>query len=445
MLVRKVRQYISEQSLLEPGGKVLAAFSGGPDSVALLSVLRELGYDCLAVHVNFHLRGEESDRDEAFVRAFCQERKIPLRVEHCQTSSYAEEHHLSIEMAAREQRYRIFEQILFAEHLDVIAVGHHSDDSLETFFLNLLRGSGIAGLTGIRPKNARTVRPLLCANRSEIENYLSEKGLPYIIDSTNLETVCKRNEVRLQVLPLLENIEPSARKTMGRSLSFLGETAALQAREIQAALKRLRLPVAGKLPVADLELESIPQNILYAWLSPFGFGTHAVEEIWRQRHAQTGRQFFSETHRLLLNRGQWQLAPLAAPSDIPTSGCSLLQAGWQIETIPVDSPLSSSELKKLIPENPQEAVLDADKLRMPLTVRHPQAGDRFIPYGMKQSRLISDFLTDLKLSRWEKEQVKLVSDASGAVVWVIGYRVADPCALTSATQSVLKISKLSEF
>ena len=210
----KILTYINKENLLKRAEKVVVTCSGGADSIFLLHILNKLGFDCIVAHCNFHLRGEESDRDENFVREFCEKENLKLLVEHFDTKQFALENKLSIEMAARELRYTWFEKIRTEYNASAIAVAHHSDDSIETILLNLLRGTGLKGICGIRPKNGYVVRPLLCVNRKEIEEYLKENGISYIIDSTNLENEYTRNKIRNIVMPLLREINPQIDSVM---------------------------------------------------------------------------------------------------------------------------------------------------------------------------------------------------------------------------------------
>ncbi len=415
--LKAVRRFIKDNGLFrtETGrdARVLVALSGGPDSVALLHILRALNYECMAVHVNFHLRGSESDRDEAFAVRFCRSLGVPCLVEHLYAADYAAGHHVSIEMAAREMRYARFEEIRQTRHLDFIAVGHHRDDNVETFFLNLLRGSGIRGLAGMRPCNGFIVRPLLSVSRKGIMRYLSDNGLEYVTDHTNLETNYKRNKIRLQLMPLLEEIEPSAASSVERSMGFLSEVESLYASEIAESLKRLLKEDGMELSVEALEHERVPQGILNSWLSPYGFNTRTIVDVWNQRHEQTGRQFDSPQYRLLIDRGCLVLKSKEEDDSLPE---------LTYETVNVEG----RDINTLISKDPFVATLDADKLQFPLSLRHPRPGDRFVPYGMRGSRLVSDYLTDLKLSRFEKERIWLLVTPADEIVWVLGHRVAQP-------------------
>ena len=233
MLKRKVRQYIERLKLLKSGDKTLVALSGGADSVALLRVLLELGYACETAHCNFHLRGEESDRDEAFVKDLCDKLKITLHIQHFDTLREAEEKGISVEMAARELRYSWFEELRKQTGCEQIAVAHHQDDSIETFLLNIIRGTGIKGLRGIQPKNGLVIRPLLCVSHEEILDYLKYLKQPFVTDSTNLQPDYTRNKIRLELLPMLESINPSVRQSILQTSGHLNEAYLIYNSEIE--------------------------------------------------------------------------------------------------------------------------------------------------------------------------------------------------------------------
>ena len=234
---KKIEQYIDQEKLFTREDKILVTLSGGADSVALLRLLLDMGYTCEAAHCTFHLRGDESVRDEMFVRELCLQLEVPLHVQHFQTTEEAEKRHISIEMVARELRYAWFEQLRLQQGANVIAVAHHKDDSVETLLLNLIRGTGINGLLGIRPKNGNIVRPLLCLDRKEITEYLQEIGQYYVTDSTNLQDEYTRNKIRLNLLPLMQEINPSVKESLLRTSEHLNDAALLYKKGIEEGNK----------------------------------------------------------------------------------------------------------------------------------------------------------------------------------------------------------------
>ena len=239
-MIHKVESFISRHKLLTPGAKVLVALSGGADSVALLVALLKLGYHCEAVHCNFHLRGAESDRDEAFVKQLCEKKGVKLTTAHFDTAAHAKAHGISIEMAARELRYKLFEELRSSCGAEAIAVAHHRDDSAETVLLNLIRGTGIKGLRGIQPRNGNIVRPLLCVGRADIIDYLEWRGEKFVTDSTNLTTDYTRNKIRLEVIPKLAEINPSILDSLAATAQRIAEAELIYSHSIKEATERVK-------------------------------------------------------------------------------------------------------------------------------------------------------------------------------------------------------------
>ena len=425
----KVQAFIQQEGLLKTGDKLLVALSGGSDSVALLSIMLELGYDCRAAHMNFHLRGPESDRDEAFVRELCRQLLVPLHCKSVDTFAYASQHQLSIEMAARELRYAWFEELRSEQGLDAIAVGHHLDDDVETFFLNLLRGSGPKGLAGIPPKNGHVLRPLLCLTRDEILQYLAGRHLSYVSDSTNASTDYLRNRIRLQLLPLLDDLQPSARQSVHRSQALLRAADNDLRACMQTPLHDIK-QAGQRLPVGQAS-----ESMLYYWLSDYGFASKEIMRIWQQRHAPSGLMYTSATHELLLDRGVWLLRakPQPATEDVvyhiqpDGSGGPL---AWRFEFC--EAPFTLEKKTSV-------AWLDAERLQFPLQLRHPHTGDRFRPFGLHGGKLLSDYLTDLKISRFDKEKIWLLLSGND-IVWVLGRRISQDYAIGPSTRRALHIS-----
>ena len=440
----KVADFIAKHSLLSPEGLHLVALSGGADSVALLLVLKQLDYRIEAVHCNFHLRGEESDRDEAFVKTLCQQHNIQLHLIHFDTAEYASVHQVSIEMAARQLRYQYFEQLRQDIGAETICVAHHRDDAVETLLMNLMRGAGIHGLTGIHPKNGAVVRPLLGVSRQDIEAYLRQQDQSYVTDSTNLQPDVLRNKIRLQLLPLFEAISPGSTDNIARTARYLSE-----AEKVYNAYFRTRglAPVCevheahGACPLcADaFEILSAPSPLctLHEHLSPLGFNRDQIEQILAcLQGGESGRVFTSPTHVLAIDRQSLVVEPLREPMKpllIPEPGLYRLDETAKIRVEQVSQETGISR-------DPQIATLDASKVRFPLTLRTVQEGDRFQPFGMKGQKLVSDFLTDLKQNILEKRRQLVVTDASGTIVWLVGLRIADPFRITDVTTSVLQLN-----
>lgn len=421
MLKNKVANYIEEKKLISSEQKVLVALSGGADSVALLCVLLQLGYTCEAAHCNFHLRGEESDRDEMFVRHLCEARNVPLHVTHFETEEYARRNGISIEMAARKLRYDWFDEMLELTHSNVVAVAHHLDDSVETYLLNLSRGTGINGLKGIAPKNGYVVRPLLDATRQEILEYLDMIQQPYVTDSTNLQDIYVRNKIRLDIIPLFEEINPSFSQTVAETSKRLQEVSMVYHAAINESLKRIKTSDFS-VSIVKLLAEPSPACLLFEWLSPYGFNSAQIKDVYISLNGESGKLFLSKNWRLLRDRKELVLRSSAEDKLL----CSL---STQLKDV---GPLYEVKRSKKI------ACVDADKLVFPLTMRRWRSGDRFIPYGMKEFKKVRDYLRDHKFSLFEKEEQMVVLSGDD-IIWLVNERVDQRYAVTEKTTKVLEM------
>lgn len=441
IIEKRVENFIKEHQLLPANAHVLVAISGGADSVALLRMLIKLGFSCHAVHCNFHLRGEESDRDERFVRNLCQGMNIGLDVIHFDTQAYANEHHLSIEMAARELRYREFERIRRDKDLDAIAVAHHQDDAVETLLLNLIRGAGINGLTGMHVRNGHVVRPLLCLTQEEIHHYLTHIGQDYVTDSTNLTDAYSRNKIRLKLLPLMQEINPNAAENIAQAATHLAEAATIYNKAIADNNKRIISVQADGITISIDTLLSTdaPKAQLFEILKPYGFNSAQVNDIFKSLSSESGRMFHTSSHTLLRDRKHLILRnnptedPVTTHTTLPSEGTIKLPDGTTLKI----SRIVPTETWK-VPRNNNICVLDASRLSQPLIVRHPQEGDRIRPFGMKGSKLLSDLYTDLKLSRMEKQQ-QWVLCHDNRIVWAVGLRTSELFRLHGNEREVLII------
>ena len=438
---RTVRSYIERNRLLSDDDRrpVLVGLSGGADSVALLSVLVRLGYACVALHCDFHLRGEESERDAAFARTFAESLGVPFYQTDFDTVAYAREHHLSIEMAARALRYAWFEELRERLGAQAIAVAHHRDDSVETVVMNLIRGTGIRGLIGIRPRNGFVVRPLLCVSRADIVAWLENQGIRYVTDSTNLSDAYTRNFIRLNVLPLLERINPSVREAIARSAEHLSAVASVYAYEIARAREEV-IVSEGCLSIEALCRFPAPEAILYELLKEYGFSRWVSAEVFDALRKESGKVFYSKTHRLLKDRAYLWIVPLEREAEKTSF---LLDPSREIYREPVG--LTFRELPITpdfqIEKNRRVAYFDADKLRFPLTLRKWREGDWFVPFGMKGRQKLSDYFSDHKFSRIEKEKAWLLCSGD-AIIWLIGERADNRFRIDSGTKRVLAVNFL---
>ena len=434
---KKVADFIGKHGLLSREGLHLVALSGGADSVALLLILKDLGYHIEAAHCNFHLRGEESNRDEEFVKNLCLKQAIPFHVIHFDTNEYAALHQVSIEMAARTLRYGYFRQLREDIGAEKVCVAHHCDDAVETLLMNLMRGSGVHGLTGIRVRNGEIVRPLLNVSRQEIEDYLHSIGQDYVMDSSNLVDDVLRNKIRLNVLPLLEQINPNVAENIGKTARFMQEAEKV----IEAAMDQQKSELIKT--VAETEMVSIqnllqlpsPELFLHEWLSQKGFNTTQVEQLQEHLEGVSGRIFETQDYTLLIDREKLVLAPRKEPIKsirIPEDGRYRLDEDLCIE-IKTTENISISKSDYCI-------TIDKAKINFPLTVRPIENGDAFFPFGMTGRKLVSDYLTDRKCSIFEKQRQLVVTDSEGQIIWLVGKRTDNRVRVTEQTHEVLQIA-----
>ena len=455
----KVRQFIAKHDLLTPDDLWLVALSGGADSVCLLLILRQLGYSVEAIHCNFHLRGEESIRDEQFCMQLCQREGIKLHLSHFDTREYASVHHVSIEMAARQLRYRYFAQLCNDLGAASVCVAHHQEDSVETILINLVRGTGVKGLTGIKPKNAFIVRPLLCLTRSEIEKYLSSLHQDFVTDSTNLVDDVVRNKIRLQVIPLLKEINPSFNDSMMKTaerlieLENVGQHAVQLFRETHVSNTGDTIRISKD---ALLQTPS-PAYILFELLRGKGFTSSQFDSMLAALSQPSGRHFTSATHRLLVDRQYLILEPFEQQGS--AISCSSSQVGricnpstFPAMKLPEPGLYIIDDKTSLRLENrpvnafdtvispPHVAMLDADKVQWPLLLRRVKTGDRFQPLGMKGTKLLSRFMIDSKITLFDKQRQLVLADAQDQILWVLNLRPDHRFRITSQTQQVLLLT-----
>ncbi len=428
-MINKVEAFIHENQLLKLDTKpIIVGFSGGGDSVALLDILRRLNYNCIAAHCNFHLRSEESNRDEEFVRSFCKEHNIKLEVVDFQTIEYSNLKQISIEMAARELRYNWFEDLRRKYKAQAIATGHHLDDDMETFLLNFTRATGLKGLTGIPVRNGYIVRPLLPFSQKKLYYYLQKRKLDFVIDSTNLGTEFTRNKIRHIVIPALEEINPSIRKSFKSVLKHLQDAHSIYQGEIDR-IKGLICKQANDAFKVDIQqLQSYPekQTILFEIIKDFGFNSSQSEQIVHALNAESGKMFYTDKYVLLKDRTELIIYPLLEANKSTSDYNSL-----KVKVFDKSEDFSFSTSNDIVH-------LDADKIILPLEVRSWQPADYFYPLGMQGKKKLSDFFIDLKINRYEKENI-LVALSAGKIVWIVGYRIDERFKVTAATKRILEL------
>lgn len=437
MITSIVEQYIVENKLLAGKANVIVAVSGGADSVALLDILYKLGYRCIVAHCNFHLRGEESNRDAKFVKDICEQYHIESNCIDFDTEAYAKEKSISIEMAARELRYAWFEKLRISKNVDTIAVAHHKDDSVETVLLNLIRGTGIKGLTGISPQNGHIIRPLLPISRKDIMLYIAAHNLSFITDSTNAENIYTRNKIRLEILPLLETINPSVKDSIYKTSKHLLQAERIYTSYIEIA-KRSIIDSNG-INIEKLRQQQEPEAILFEILSEYNFNADTIQNIFHSLNSISGKIFLSVTHQVLKDRDYL----IIKKNDV------IISANTRYEINEDDSDISSPiplkiELLKLTDKfriEKDKNILYLDKLSVtyPLIIRRWQQGDWFIPFGMRGKKKVSDYFSDQKFNLFDKENTWLLCSGDN-IIWIIGHRADDRYKITPSTDEVIKIS-----
>ncbi len=409
--------------------KFILAISGGVDSMVLLDGFNKLTLNIEVAHFNFQLRGEESDADEELVKQICSKNNIPFNKNTADTTTYAAEKGLSIQEAARELRYNWFFNLLKEKNADYIVTGHHADDSIETFFINLLRGSGIKGLCGIK-NTPQIIRPLLPLSRLDIEQYANTNKVLFRNDSSNESLKYKRNFIRKKILPELNKEIKTSSSSILKSIGHLTQANEYLEKKLAEDAEKITSNVGNTIYIETRQL--IENIVLYSVLSKYGFNPSQVNSIQSDTQA-IGKKHYSSTHELLIDRNQLVIQPLinklVEVFEIPSLGDYTIPFRISLNTI--EKPHSLRTEKKSI-------FLDADTIKFPLTIRKWKEGDWFVPFGMKGKKKVSDFFIDAKFSQFEKENSWLLF-SDNEVVWVINNRLDDRYRVTSMTMTVLQI------
>ena len=444
LFLRKIEQFIEQKELMSKKQLYLVALSGGADSVALLLALKKLGYNIEAAHCNFHLRGEESDRDEDFCKKLCHKLDIKLHLAHFDTQTNASLHGISIEMAARNLRYNYFEALLKDINASAVCVAHHKDDSAETLLLNLVRGTGIEGLTGIKSKNNRIVRPFLCVRRNEIINYLEQQNQSFVIDSSNLVNDVQRNKIRLDVMPLLQTINPSVVEHLNQTGEYVEDATAILNTTLDQMYDRVVLLKTEEQTIVDIErLEKEQSSSYLMWyiLKNYGFNAAQIKQILCGLKTSVGRVWESATHALTINNNKIIVEPLFT---CDTKEYRLIEEGlYHLNSkLSIEIRKEPYSIDNGFSKDPKDVWIDADKVVFPLSIRLIKEGDRMIPLGMKGNKLISDMLTDTKVSYFDRQRQYVLLNNDQQIIWLVGRRIDDRYKITSSTKTVLKIKLL---
>lgn len=428
--------YIKNKELLIKSGHYLVAVSGGVDSMVLCDLLKKTDHKFSVAHCNFKLRGTDSDNDESFVKEYCHNNGIKFYTRSFDTDQYAEQKKISIQMAARELRYTFFNELVKEHSFTAILTAHHMSDNVETFLINLIRGSGISGLKGITEKQDGLIRPLLHFTKDDIERYAKEHDIKFRTDQSNFEDHYLRNNIRLNIISRLKELNPSLEQTISKELALLNQYQSVIdqhfKKEISSALKN-----SGKefrIDIHKIKKSSTPELFLFELLKPFGFHPNVVSSIFESLEGISGKLFYSDTHQLVKDREELIITEYEDVNIVP---CVI-----QKNTTEINSPIHlkmapSQNFDKAAKKN--VAFIDSSKIEYPLIVRPWKTGDRFKPLGMQGFKKLSDLFVDLKLNAFEKKKTMVIENGNKEIIWVINHRLDDRYKISDDTNSILKI------
>lgn len=435
--------FIKKEKLFSPSQKILLAISGGVDSVVMCELFHRSGFKFSIAHCNFNLRGKESDADEIFVKKLAVKYKATFHLDKFETKNYARKKSISLQMAARELRYSFFESIRKKTGYDYIATAHHKSDVMETMLLNLTRGAGIGGLHGILPKRDSIIRPMLFATREEIEQFAAENQIDFREDSSNQSEKYRRNLLRKKVIPILKKINPDVDNSFYQSSLRIQEIEKLFLDFTDEFKKNNVFVRKNETHISIDAVSSLAwgEAVLFELLQPFGFSSDAAVQIFESAKGIPGKQFLSPTHRLIRDRKDFIIAPLAG------NFSELLQ----VVKVPAEVRFSEEKISFSVkdrstfnvPSTSAVCCLDYDMLKFPLVIRSWKEGDSFVPLGMKHRRKLSDFLIDKKIPRHEKEKVKVV-ESNGEIICLAGHRIDDRFRVTGKTKKILVVEEMKQ-
>jgi tRNA(Ile)-lysidine synthase len=437
-MLREFISYIEENRLYGSEGRILMAVSGGIDSMVMSHLFIAAGIPAAVAHCNFSLRGKESDLDEAFVRKFAAKHKIPFHTVKFDTTRYAAEKGISIQMAARELRYRWFEEVRSENGYQSVALAHNLNDNVETFLINLTRGTGIAGLTGMRPRFKNLVRPLLFASRKAITEYSDQNRIKFREDRSNSDVKYTRNKLRHNIIPLFRELNPSFDTTVTETAERLGEINDIVTEYILETRNKVRSHHNEMVSFNAPELKSLidKRTVLFELFRPYGLSSVQVDELIKLIKSRSGKKLLTRSHVITRNRNEI-LVSLADKSteyryEAPSIG--------SLQKVPgiISAKIKSKGSRFRIPSSSSVACLDAGKLDYPLIVRKWLPGDHFYPLGMRSGKKLSDHFIDRKYSIPQKEN-QLILESSGRIAWIIGDRIDDRFKVTETTKKVAVI------
>ncbi|HMG08637.1 MAG TPA: tRNA lysidine(34) synthetase TilS [Mucilaginibacter sp.] len=433
--VKQFARFIEQNTLFTPNSKILAAVSGGMDSVLMTHLLKAAGFNFGIAHCNFQLRDDEALRDQEFCNSLANQLRVSFHTINFDTGNYAADNKVSIQMAARELRYQWFDAVCQQSDYQVIALAHHQNDTIETILLNLTRGTGIAGLHGILPKNGRLVRPMLFLNREEIASIVADINLTYVEDSSNVSTKYARNKLRLEVIPKLKELNPSLEKTFENNLKHFRDLEILLENQVDGLRKTLikHGPDGIYLLLDEVKQLNPVRLLLFKLLQEYGFNETSVDDLVSVLDKHSGRVFESDRFILILDRDRLMLQKRTSGEPgvvlIAEKTQEVHYGNYKLNLLHDDSPL-------IVKDNPMAVSIDSALLIFPLTLRAWQEGDYFYPLGMKGRKKLSDFFIGQKIALHQKNEIPLLVNGNGDVMWVGGYRPDERYKVNNNTKKV---------
>lgn len=435
--------YISDNQLLNPSDKILLTVSGGIDSMVMLHLFQQSVYSFAIAHCNFQLRGEEADLDEQFIKQYADRFHISIYINHFDTKGYAETNKISIQMAARELRYTWFEELAETYNYQRIATAHHLDDAIETFFVNMLRKTGLKGLQGINADSGKIIRPLLFTTRKDIESYAVANNIAFREDKSNKNDYYTRNYIRLHIIPLFRKLQDNFEESMHGTMHILRQQHEVYADHIESVKAQIMKPYQDGYAIDLKKLKTLAhvETYLFECLFPFGINAAQIDDILEAIDNEPGRIFTSKSHRILKDRNFILIRPLSSDEspeikiDYNFKDNCMYCASLAFELVNDRSRVTYKDA------NQNVAYIDASKLTFPLYIRKWKYGDIFYPFGMKGKKKLSDYFTDLKLSLFEKEKINILCNSNGDIVWIIGKRSDNRYKITARTNKILKITQ----
>jgi tRNA(Ile)-lysidine synthase len=443
----KFSLYIAENQLFSLNDKLLVAVSGGSDSMVLCDFLIKLNFKIELAHCQFGLRGEESENDAIFVQNFAEKNQILCHIRHFDTTAYAKKNALSVQEAARNLRYNWFEAMALENKFDAVVTAHHLNDSIETFFLNLQRGSGLKGLSGIPKKRGVFVRPLICFSKSEILEYTENNKIEFREDSSNFKDVYQRNFIRQHIIPLFQSRNAHFEKTMARTLGHISESEKLLNFFIQEAALKLVQVADNQYFIEKEGLMRYPSSatLLFHLVNAFGFNTEQSVQIL-EAHDSVGAVFISETHQLLVDRAHFIIR--SKTLDTIDERLFEIEESTAFLKISETERLSFQKIDRAdftLSGNSNCAQIDGSQLKFPLKLRNWRQGDRFQPLGLGGfTQKLSDFFSQRKLNSFEKEKIWILENADGRIIWLLGLRLDDRFSIRDTTKEIYVITKTGQ-